>query len=58
MEDMPFTSWLTLLFIYLRLTDQIDWPWLVVVAPLILSVAVRALFYRTEKSITTTTKRP
>lgn len=58
MEDMPFTSWLTLLFIYLRLTDQIDWPWLAVLAPLILSVAVRALFYRTEKSITTTTKRP
>jgi len=58
MEDMPFTSWLTLLFIYLQLTDQIDWPWLAVLAPLILSVAVRALFYRTEKSITTTTKRP
>lgn len=44
MEDMPFTSWLTLLFIYLQLTDWIDWPWLAVLAPLILSVAVRALF--------------
>ena len=29
-----FLSGLTLLFIYLKLTDKIDWPWWWVVSPL------------------------
>ena len=30
---MNFLKWLTLLFIYLKLTNQIDWSWFFVVLP-------------------------
>jgi hypothetical protein len=35
---MNFLAWLTILFIYLKLTNQIDWSWFFVVLPFFLQL--------------------
>lgn len=37
---MKFGDWLTLLFIYLKLTHQVDWNWFYVLCPIFISVVV------------------
>lgn len=34
-----FLGWLTLLFIYLKLTDQVTWGWWAVASPMLLWLA-------------------
>jgi NADH:ubiquinone oxidoreductase subunit 3 (subunit A) len=44
-SGMGFTSWLTILFIALKLTGQITWPWVWVLSPIWISgLIVFALF--------------
>ena len=38
-----YLEWLSLLFIYLKLTHQIDWHWIIVLSPLLLPLVVAAL---------------
>lgn len=40
MKAFPFLPLLTLLFIYLKLTEHIDWSWWWVLAPLWVPVAI------------------
>lgn len=40
---LNFMGGLTLLFIYLKLTGQIDWSWWLVLLPHLLNVAVRTM---------------
>ena len=39
-----FCSMLTIIFIVLKLTGVIGWPWILVIAPLWIPIAVSALF--------------
>ena len=39
-----YLEWLSLLFIYLKLTHQIDWHWIIVLSPLLLPLVVAALW--------------
>jgi NADH:ubiquinone oxidoreductase subunit 3 (subunit A) len=44
-SGMGFTGWLTILFIALKLTGQITWPWVWVLSPIWISaLIVFALF--------------
>lgn len=50
---MKFGDWLTLLFIYLKLTNQIDWWWGWVICPAIITLIlgfvlgkIRAFLFR------------
>lgn len=38
--SMGFTGWLTLLFIALKLTGYISWPWIWVLSPIWISLAI------------------
>lgn len=38
----------------LKLTDMINWSWLIVISPLLISAAYSAVFYRSLKKIATT----
>ena len=40
---MKFLDWLQLLFIALKLTNQIDWPWFQVLIPFWIDVGVTFL---------------
>ncbi len=42
-SQMGFGRWLLLLFIALKLTDQIDWPWYYVLSPLMVILVVGAI---------------
>jgi hypothetical protein len=42
---MPFLSMLTILFIGLKLTNQIDWSWILVLSPIWGTFVVVFLFY-------------
>ena len=46
---MRFNDWLLLLFIYLKLTNQIDWSWNEVLIPFYLLMIV--LFYKSVKKV-------
>lgn len=52
-KGMSFPHWLTLLFIGLKLTGQISWPWIWVVSPVwiifITGLAITALTYSLTK---------
>ena len=52
-KGMSFPHWLTLLFIGLKLTRQISWPWIWVVSPVwiifITGLAITALTYSLTK---------
>jgi hypothetical protein len=41
-----FVDLLTLLFIYLKLTHQIDWNWALVVSPIVLALISGAILKR------------
>lgn len=43
--DISFCGMLTILFIALKLTGVISWPWLWVWSPLLISYAVLILFF-------------
>jgi hypothetical protein len=43
MNKMSFSDWLTLLFIGLKLTHQIDWAWWWVVSPILIVIAFGAI---------------
>jgi len=43
--SLGFTSILTLIFITLKLTGNIDWSWWLVLAPTILSIAIGLIFF-------------
>lgn len=49
---MGFTSILTLIFITLKLTNFIDWPWWLVVSPLIIALSgfIAAFFVLSYKT--------
>jgi hypothetical protein len=40
MSDLSFTDVLTLMFIYCKITNQIDWEWFWVLSPMIVSVLI------------------
>lgn len=42
-RPLSFSDGLTLLFVYLRLTHQINWNWAWVVFPFVLAVALRTV---------------
>lgn len=42
---LPFTGWLTLLFIYLQLSHQIDWSWWLIWSPMLFEIAVLFLMW-------------
>ena len=42
-NSMPFVNWLTILFIGLRLTDNIDWSWYYIGMPFFVGVVLRGL---------------
>lgn len=39
-QTVNFVDVLTLMFIYLKLTKQIDWSWWVVISPMIISIII------------------
>lgn len=39
-QSLGFTGLLTILFIGLKLTGHITWPWLLVLSPLLISAAI------------------
>jgi len=39
-SGMGFTGWLTILFIALKLTGQITWPWVWVLSPIWISLLI------------------
>jgi len=42
---MSFLGWLCLLFIALKLTGHIDWPWLLVLAPVLVPMAITLVIF-------------
>jgi hypothetical protein len=48
---MTFLDGLTLLFIALKLTNVIEWSWLLVLAPIIIPWALAALFILAGKIV-------
>lgn len=46
---ITFPTALTLLFIYLKLTDQIDWSWWFVLMPFYVGAFLRAIIDQIEK---------
>lgn len=49
---MMFTDWLTLLFIYLRLTHHIEWSWWLILLPLYGQIFGKAIIekYKEDKA--------
>ena len=41
---VSFCGLLTIVFIVLKLIDVIDWPWLWVLSPILIPIAISALF--------------
>ena len=39
-SGMGFTSWLTILFIGLKLTNVISWPWVWVLSPILINISI------------------
>ena len=46
---MNLLHWLALLFIALKLIDQIDWNWLLILSPLLLQGVVYTLWHWTAR---------
>lgn len=42
---MGLPGWLTLLFVALKLTGQINWPWLWVLSPIWISILLFLIFF-------------
>lgn len=43
--SMGLPGWLTLLFVALKLTGQINWPWLWVLSPIWISILLFLIFF-------------
>jgi len=43
MPFVPFIDWLQLMFIYLKLTNQINWNWIFVILPFVVKIVVRII---------------
>jgi len=48
-RNMPFVDWLQLMFIYLKLTKQIDWHWGFVLIPFFLATIVNYIKVKKQK---------
>jgi len=49
MKQLSFMNLLSLMFIYLKLTDQIDWNWFFVLIPEIIEIIIIAYKYFNKK---------
>lgn len=48
---MGFIDWLAIMFIYLKLTDQITWPWLAVLVPVIFGSCVALVQWSNKRQL-------
>ena len=44
-EGLGITGVLTLIFIVLKLVGIVDWPWLIVLSPTLISIAIGLLIF-------------
>lgn len=54
---MKFYQLLTLLFIYLKLTEQIEWSWWLVILPFFAGVVLKLLVKKLEENKQETNKK-
>lgn len=48
-SSLGFPQLLTLLFIWLKLTNQIDWYWIWVISPILISATIATIVSRRNK---------